>query len=165
MRRLDIARRVLEDIRPCALEYARETSGEPCCVVSWSNPFSARLYPDKPDGLVRHEGIEDAKRVAPAAHACDDRIGEPASASEALFARFCPNHRLEFTDHQWIGMWAQHRPEQVIRVASVRDPVAHRLVDRIFERPAASLDGAYLRAEQPHAINIRRLPTHVLGAI
>ena len=51
-----------------------------------------------------------------------------------------------------------------MRRLDVRDPVADRLARRLLERPRAELDRAHLGAEQPHPLDVRRLPAHVLGA-
>ena len=48
--------------------------------------------------------------------------------------------------------------------ADVGDPVAHRLVDGVLQRPAAGVDAHDLGAEQPHAEHVERLALHVLGA-
>ena len=61
-------------------------------------------------------------------------------------------------------MRPEHRPEQVVGVADVGDPVAHRLVDRVLQRPAARVDAQHLGAEQPHPEHVQRLALHVLGA-
>ena len=55
---------------------------------------------------------------------------------EALRARLLADHRLELAHHQRIRMRAEHRPEQVVAVGDVGDPVAHRLVDGVLQRAA-----------------------------
>ena len=44
---------------------------------------------------------------------------------------------------------------------TLRDPVAHRLVDRFLQRGRAGRHGHDLRAEEPHARDVERLPLHV----
>ena len=61
-------------------------------------------------------------------------------------------------------MRSEHRAEQVVRVADVGDPVAHRLVDGVLQRAAAGIDAQHLGAEQTHPEDVQRLPIHVLGA-
>ena len=46
----------------------------------------------------------------------------------------------------------------------VRDPVPHRLVDRVLEGRAAGGDRPDLRPERPHPEHVRLLPLDVLGA-
>ena len=61
-------------------------------------------------------------------------------------------------------MRAEHRAEEIVGVADVCHPVAHRFVDRVLERAAAGVDAVDLRTEQPHPEHVERLPIHVLGA-
>ena len=74
--------------------------------------------------------------------------GQPADLLEHLLPRLAADHRLELADHQRIRMRAERRAEQVVGVGDVGDPVAHRLVDRVLERPAAGVHPAHRRAEQ-----------------
>ena len=48
-----------------------------------------------------------------------------------------------------------------MRRRDVLDPVAHRLVDRVLQRPRPRVHGNHLRPEQPHPGNVRRLARHV----
>ena len=49
-------------------------------------------------------------------------------------------------------------------MSTLRDPVAHRFVDRVLQRAAAGVDALDRRAEHAHAKDVQRLPRHVLGA-
>jgi hypothetical protein len=51
-----------------------------------------------------------------------------------------------------------------VRRLDVRDPVADRLARRLLQRARAELDRDDLRAEQPHAVDVRALSPHVLAA-
>ena len=62
------------------------------------------------------------------------------------------------------GCGPSTEPEQVVAVGDRRDPVAHRLVDRILQRAAAAVDLADGRAEKLHAEDVERLPLHVVRA-
>ena len=53
--------------------------------------------------------------------------------------------------------------EQVIGIAHVRDPVAKRFVDRVFQGLGTGFHTAHFCAHQFHAKHIERLPLHVLG--
>ena len=101
--------------------------------------------------------------LPPPTHATTMSGSRPACSSD-LLARFAADHRLELADHQRIRMRAERRAEQVVRVVDVRDPVAHRLVDRVLERPAAGVHLLDRRPEQLHADDVQRLAAHVLGA-
>ena len=61
-------------------------------------------------------------------------------------------------------MRAEHAAEQVMRGADVGDPVAHGLVDGVFQGARAGIDAAHLGAQQPHAEDVQFLAAHVFGA-
>ena len=164
MGQLDIAVLVLQHERARALEHARAAAGKPRGVPAADNLLAARLHADQAHLTIVDERIEDADRVAAAADARHDRVRKPAGLLDDLPPRFAADHRLKLAHHQRVGVRPQHRPEQVIRVGHVGDPVAHRLVDGVFQRPAAGVHAADLRTEQPHAEHVQRLPIHVLGA-
>ena len=67
--------------------------------------------------------------------------GSRPMASRHLRARLLADDRLELADHQRVGMRTEHRAEQVIRLGDVGDPVAHRLVDGVLQRPAPASTG------------------------
>ena len=58
-------------------------------------------------------------------------------------------------------MRAQHAAQQVMRGANIGDPVAHGLVDRVFQGAGTGIHAADFRPQQPHAENIQLLPPHV----
>ena len=113
--------------------------------------LAAGLDADQPHAGIVDKGVEDAHRVAAAADAGDDRVRQLAGQLEDLRARLPSDHRLEFADHQRIRMRPQHRAEQIVGVGDVGDPVAHRLVDGVLQRPAAGIDAQHLGAQQTHA--------------
>ena len=120
---------------PCstpASPVAKRAAWRPA--VSASPPAST---PISRTDCVRDERVEDAERVAAAADARDDGIGQAAGQRLNLLARLAADHRLKLADHQRIGMRPEHRAEQVIAVGDVRHPVAHRFVDGVLQRPAA----------------------------
>ena len=61
-------------------------------------------------------------------------------------------------------MRSGHAPDDVVGGVDMRDPVAHRLVHRVLQRPRPGLDGDHLGAEQPHAVHVQALALDVLGA-
>ena len=164
MGQLDIAVLVLQHERARALEHARAAAGKPRGVPAADNLLAARLHADQAHLTIVDERIEDADRVAAAADARHDRVRKPPGLLDDLLPRFAADHGLKLAHHQRVGVRPQHRPEQVIRAGHVGDPVAHRLVDGVFQRPAAGVHAADLRTEQPHAEHVQRLPIHVLGA-
>mmetsp|Transcript_109121 Transcript_109121/g.304172 ORF Transcript_109121/g.304172 Transcript_109121/m.304172 type:complete len:274 (-) Transcript_109121:725-1546(-) len=58
-------------------------------------------------------------------------------------------------------MGANRGADDVVRRADVGDPVPHRLVDRVLERPRAALRGHDLSAHHLHAEDVQRLALHV----
>ncbi len=61
-------------------------------------------------------------------------------------------------------MRAEDGPEQIMRVAHVGDPIAHRFVDRVFQGLAARFDADDFRAQHPHPRYVQRLASHVFRA-
>ena len=51
-----------------------------------------------------------------------------------------------------------------MRGAHVGDPVAHGLVDGVFQCAGAGIHAANLRAQQSHAENVQFLAAHVFGS-
>ena len=164
MRQLDVASLVLQHERARALQHAGAATGKPCRVASRRDALSTGLDANQPDVAVVEERIEDADGIAAAANARHDHVRQPTRLLEDLRARFPADDRLELADHQRIRMRSERGAEQVVGVADVGDPVAHRLVDRVLQGLAAGVDLPHRRAEQSHAQDVRRLAPHVLGA-
>ena len=164
VRQLDVAVRVLEHPGASALQDSDGAAGESRRVASRHDALAPGLDANEPHAGVADEGVEDAHRVAAAADTRDDRVREPADPLEHLRARLTADDRLELAHHQRIGMRTEDAAEQIVRVGHVGDPVAHRLVDGVFQRPASRIHLADLGAKQPHAQHVRRLPRHVFRA-
>src|SRR5262249_36998085 len=120
------------------------------------------LDADQPYVLVVDEAREHADRVRAAADAGDHCLRQPALDVEELRARLVSDHGLEVADELRVRMRAEGRADQVVRRLDVRDPVADRLARRLLERPRPELDGPHLGAEELHALDVRRLASHVL---
>ena len=80
--------------------------------------------------------VEQADRVRAAADAGDREVGQPALDGRDLGRRLVADDALEVAHDRRVGVRAHRRPEDVVRRLDVRDPVAHRLVDRVLERRA-----------------------------
>ncbi len=114
-------------------------------------------------GVVEEAG-EHPDRVRAAADARDHSVREPALGFQDLLPRLPSDHGLELAHELRIRGGADARADQVVGVLDVRDPVADRLARRLLERLRPELDGANLGAEQAHALDVRPLAAHVLGA-
>ena len=93
-----------------------------------------RLDSVDPHALVGEERVEEADGVRAAADAGDQRIGQPALGLQYLPARLDADHRLEVAHHGRIGVRTDDRPDDVVGVFDVGDPVAQRLVGGVLER-------------------------------
>src|SRR5205814_9874207 len=58
-------------------------------------------------------------------------------------------------------MRSEDRADDVVRRANVRDPIANRFVDRIFQRAAAALHRYDFGAEEMHAKDVELLARHI----
>ena len=94
----------------------------------------------------------------------DHALREPPRCREHLRARLVADHALQVADERRIRRWPDARADDVVGVGDVRDPVADRGGDGLLQRPRAGLDRLDGRAEQPHPLDVRLLPAHVLGA-
>ncbi len=93
----------------------------------------------------------------PPMHATTTSGSEPSSSVAALLVRLVPDDPLELAHHVGERMRPHHRPEAVVRRLDRGYPLAHRLVHRVLEGPAARGDRADLRAEQLHAEDVELL--------
>ena len=126
--------------------------------------MAAGFDADQTDIGVVYEGVEDAHGVAAASDAGNHHVRQATDLFGALPLRLTPDDRLELADHQRVRMRAEHRSQEVVAVGDGRDPVAHRFVDGVLERPAAGVHSAHGRAEQLHPEDVERLPLHVFRA-
>ena len=116
MRQLDVAVRVLQHVGAGSLEYAFTAAREARGVTSGRDLVPAGFDAHQPHVGIVNERIEDADGVAAATDAGNDGIGQPSGLVEHLSASFAPDHRLELSHHEGIGMRTQHRAEQVVGV-------------------------------------------------
>ena len=98
------------------------------------------LDTDQLDLGVLGEAGEDAGGVRTAADAGDDDVGLAGPVGQrhpALRRGLGADHPVELTHHPRVRVRAHHRAEAVVGVLDRGHPVAHRLVDRVLQRPAA----------------------------
>ena len=60
-------------------------------------------------------------------------LGKLAFRLQNLRPGFASDHFVEVAHHRRIGMRAQHAAQQIMRGADIGDPVAHGLVDGVFQ--------------------------------
>ena len=161
MRFGDLAVVVAQHVRAVAMQHARPTSRERRGMMPAGKTLAGCLGADDAHLGVIQERVEQADRVGAAAdasgqqHPAGDHIA-PASARAPRARR-----RVEIAHHQRIRMRPGHRADDVERVGDVRDPVAHRLVQRILQRLRAGCHRHHFGTEQFHAVDIDLLPLDV----
>src|SRR6266545_2968302 len=163
VRERDLPIFVLQHVRACALEYTQLSAAEARRMIAKCLAAPAGLHTAQVDMRIWDEGAEDADRVRSTANTGDHHIGQSPGGLLDLLARLPANHALEVAHHRWVGVRAKRRAKQVVGVG-VGDPVAHRFVDRVFERLAAGGHAAHLGAKQAHAEHIRLLAPDIFGA-
>ena len=77
--------------------------------------------------------VEQPDGVAAAAHAGHQIIGQPPRLRQNLGTRLAADHAMELAHHHRVGMRAEHRAQQIMRVRDVRHPVAHGFVDGVLQ--------------------------------
>ena len=113
---------------------------------------------------VVEEAREEPDGVRAAADARDDSVWEPLVYLEHLRAGFPTDDGLQLSHDARVRRRADAGADQVVRRLDVRDPVADRLARRLLQGLRPELDRLDLGAEKPHALDVRMLPAHVLGA-
>ena len=124
----------------------------------------AGLDADHLDARVREELAEEADRVRPAPDARDEEVGQPAEGPPALDPRLPADDGMEVAHHRRERVRPEDRAEDVVRRRRRRDPVPHRLVDRVLERARAARHRHDGRAEELHPVDVEGLPFDVDGA-
>src|SRR5690242_4712399 len=101
------------------MQHARSTAREARSMFAELQAAPARLNSDQLDVFVTDEGVEHPDGVRASADAGENRIGQAAFTLEDFGAGFVADHTMEIANHQWIGMRAQRRTEQVVRGVDV----------------------------------------------
>src|SRR5690606_37152733 len=118
---------------------------------------------DEAHGSVLEEFEKEADGIRTAADTGDHLVRKTSLARENLLLGLEADDPVKLAHHHWIGVRAQRRAEDVMRVADIGDPVAHSLVDRLLQRALPRLDPADLGSHHPHAKHVQRLSLHVDG--
>ena len=160
----DLAVPVLEHHRARAVQDPRRPARERRGVSAGRNAVAGRLGHRDPDRRLADEPIEQPDRVRAAADAGQDEVGQAALHLGELGRRLVADPALEVAHDRRVGMRPHRRAQDVVGRLDVRDPVPHRLVDRVLERRAAGRHRPDLRPERSHPEHVRLLPLDVLGA-
>ena len=146
----------MEDPRRAARERRRVPAGR--------DPVAGRLGDREADRRLADEPRQQPDRVRAAADAREREIRQPALDRDDLGRGLVADPPLEVADDRRVGVRAHRRAEHVVGRLDVRDPVPHRVVDRVLERRAAARDRPDLGAERAHPEDVGPLALDVLGA-
>ena len=113
---------------------------------------------------VLDQRIEHARRVAAAADAGHDHVGQAAELLQALGPRLAADDRLEIADDPRKGMRPHHRAEAIVGRLDRAHPVAEGLVHGVAEGPRAAGHRPHLRPEELHAEDVGPLAADVFLA-
>ncbi len=118
VRREDLPVLVGEEERPRPVEDADAPRPEAGRVLARARRTApAGLDADELDAGVREERVEEADRVRAAADAGDEEVGESRRATfRALRARLAADDGVEVAHHRRVGVRAEDRAEDVVRV-------------------------------------------------
>src|SRR5512135_790196 len=146
-----------------ALEHAKGAAREPRGMLAGDNPPPSCLHPDHLHFRVVDKMMEEPHRIAAAADAGDEIIGQPAFRIEHLFFGLLADDGLKVPYDQRKRVRTEDSPENIMGGPDIRRPVAHRLVDRVFERPGTYRHLDHVRTEESHPEDIERLAYDIVG--
>ena len=155
MRFFDLSVLVLHQETPHPVDNAGNTTTD-CRTSRWLDTDETRRLVDEPG--------EDADRIRTTANTRHDDIGIGARQCSALLARLVADHAVKFAYHPGIRVGSHDRSEAIVSVTHSGNPIAHRLIHGILQRPAARTDRFDLAAEQAHAEHVQCLSFDVDGA-
>src|SRR5512133_2621179 len=114
---------------------------------------------DHADGLVYHEGGEQAESIAATTDTCHQVIRQSPFQFEMLFFYFFADDSLEIPNHPGIGVRSCHSTDDITCVRNCGDPVAHCLIHCVLEGGGAGRDGSDRGPQQTHAEDVQGLAT------
>src|SRR5262245_13528078 len=128
----------LQDIRVGPLQNAGPSPLESRSVLTQSRTTPSGLDTDHRNLFILQEGMKQTNGIAASSNAGQQSVGESVFLAEDLFFSFSANHRLKVSHHHWVGMGAKYRPEQVVGVAHISNPVANSFIDCVLKGFAAA---------------------------
>ena len=132
----------------------RDSGGMARGIDAFARRFDAMNF----DIRVIDKRMKHADGVGAAAHTGHHQIRQLAFLRQHLRPRLVADHQLEVPHHSRIGMRASRRTDDVERVFDIGDPVAQRLVHRVFQRARTGGDRPYRCTQQIHPKDIGALP-------
>ncbi len=139
----------------------------PRIAAAWrpvSIPSPAASTTARRTGRLADEPGQQPDRVRAAADAGEREVRQAPLDGPQLGGRLVADPALQVADDRGIRVRTHRRAKDVVGRLDVRDPVAHRLVDRVLERGRARCHRADLGAQRAHAQDVGTLPLDVLGA-
>src|SRR5690606_19734956 len=161
---LHLAVGVLHDVGTVAVQHAHLAGGQRRGVTSAVQPLAGGFDADELDVFMGDVGVEDTHGVRAAAHRSHHVVGLAAGVLRPLFQAFVADDGLEVAHHARVGIGAGYRADDVEGVLDVGDPVAHGLVQGVFQGARAGLDGHHRGAQQLHAVHVGGLAPDVFAA-
>ena len=133
-------------------------------VLARIEAIARRLDADEAHALVFDKRIKQSHRVGAAADARDANVGQSAGLFQNLRARFLAGHRVKIAHHRRKRVRPDDAADNVMRVAHVGHPIAHRFVGGVFQGFRAARHGNDVGAQQFHAKHVERLAARVFFA-
>ena len=125
---------------------------------------AGRLDDDEPDRRLADEPCEQADRVRAATDTRHRHVRQAPFHGLELRGSLIADPALQVAHDRRVRVRPHRRSEDVVRIADVRHPVAHRLVDGVLERGRAGRDRPDFGTKGAHPQHVRALALDVLGA-
>ena len=115
---------VLHQVTLHAVDNSRLTTTH-CCTA-------CRLHTDEASRSI-DEARENSHRIRAATDTCNNEVWIGAEQIIALHACLVTNHAVELANHVRVRVRPHDRTEAIVRALNGGHPVAHRLIDCIFQ--------------------------------
>ena len=155
---------ILQQITHRPVQHPRAPGGKGGGMFAGVQTLAPRLQAHEAHGGIGDKGMERAHRVAAAADAGQDIIGQPPLRRQDLRPRLAPDDALEIPHHRRVRVRPHDAADQVMRGFDIGHPVADGFVDRIFQRPRAGGHRHHFRLQQAHPKHVKGLAADVLLA-
>ena len=164
VRRNGLAPLVLHHVCARTVEHSGCACGKAGGVLAGFDARASRFIAAQLHARIVDEATEQAHGIRPTTDAGNDRIRQTTLGFENLDASLTADDLVKGPHDLREWSRASHGAEHVVGLLDGRDPVAHRLIDRVLKSTAPSRDGDHLGAEELHSSNVERLPPGVLLA-